>query len=140
MDPNNQPSPIVEPTPVNPAPEGVPPVPEAPVAPPAPEVAPPVPTAPPVPPAVPAPPPPVPPVPPGPPVQADPSQPVPPPPPAPPPAAADRDVIEKEWVDKAEQVVEKTTGDPHAEEEAVEDLQIDYLKKRYGVDVKKSPN
>lgn len=52
--------------------------------------------------------------------------------------AEDVDVIEKEWVDKAEQIVAQTAGDPHAEEEAVEDLQIDYLKKRYGKDVKKS--
>lgn len=52
--------------------------------------------------------------------------------------ADDVDVIEKEWVDKAQDVVKKTAGDPHAEEEAVEDLQIDYLKKRFGLDVKKS--
>lgn len=52
--------------------------------------------------------------------------------------ADDADVIEKEWVDKVSEVVKKTKGDPHAEEEAVEDLQIDYLKKRYGLDVKKS--
>ena len=52
--------------------------------------------------------------------------------------ANDQDVIEKEWVDKAEDVIEKTAGDPHAEEEAVEDLQIDYMKKRYNKDIKKS--
>lgn len=52
--------------------------------------------------------------------------------------AEDVDVIEKEWVDKAEQIVKSTVGDPHAEEEAVEDLQIDYMKKRYGKDIKKS--
>lgn len=52
--------------------------------------------------------------------------------------AADVDVIEKEWVDKAEEVIAKTAGDPRAEEEAVEDLQIDYMKKRYGKDIKKS--
>ncbi len=49
--------------------------------------------------------------------------------------ADDVDVIEKEWVDKAQEVVKKTAGDPHAEEEAVEDLQTDYLKKRYGIDL-----
>jgi hypothetical protein len=53
--------------------------------------------------------------------------------------ADDVDVIEKEWVDRAEQVVAATADDPHAEEEAVEDLQIDYLKKRYGKTVKKAP-
>ena len=52
--------------------------------------------------------------------------------------AADVDVIEKEWVDKIEATLIKTAGDPHAEEEAIEDLQIDYMKKRYGKDVAKS--
>lgn len=51
--------------------------------------------------------------------------------------AADVDVIEKEWVDQAEKIVEQTKGDPYLEEEAVEALQMDYLKKRYGHDVKK---
>jgi hypothetical protein len=31
-----------------------------------------------------------------------------------------------------EQIVQTYSADPYAEEEAVEDLQIDYLKKRYG--------
>ncbi len=51
--------------------------------------------------------------------------------------ADDVDVIEKEWVDQADKVVKSTSGDPYAEEEAVESLQVDYLKKRYGHDVKK---
>ena len=51
--------------------------------------------------------------------------------------AADVDVIEKEWVDQANRIIEQTKDDPHAEEEAVEALQIDYLKKRYGHNVKK---
>jgi hypothetical protein len=55
-----------------------------------------------------------------------------------PTTAEDVDVIEKEWVDKAEAVVKQTEGDPHAEEEAVEDLQTDYLKKRYNHTVDKS--
>jgi len=49
--------------------------------------------------------------------------------------AADVDVIEPEWVEKAEQTVRSHYGDPYAEEEAVEDLQVDYLKKRYGYNV-----
>ena len=53
--------------------------------------------------------------------------------------AEDVDVIEKAWVDKAQQVVHAYREDPHAEENAVEDLQIDYLKKRYGKDIKKAP-
>ena len=53
-----------------------------------------------------------------------------------PTAAGDVDVIEPEWVDKAEQVVKAHEGDPYGEEEAVEDLQQDYLQKRYGHTVK----
>jgi hypothetical protein len=56
---------------------------------------------------------------------------------APPAVADDVDVIEKEWVDQAEAVVKRTEGDPHAEEEAVEALQVDYLKKRYDHSVEK---
>lgn len=55
-----------------------------------------------------------------------------------PATADDADVIEKDWVDKAAKVVHDTAHDPYKEEEAVEDLQIDYLKKRYGKDIKKS--
>ena len=51
--------------------------------------------------------------------------------------AGDEDVIETEWVEKTEQIIGSTAGDPHAEEEAIEDLQIDYLQKRYGHTVKK---
>lgn len=56
---------------------------------------------------------------------------------APPAVAEDVDVIEKEWVDQAEAAVKSTEGDPHAEEEAIEALQIDYLKKRYDHSVEK---
>ncbi len=60
--------------------------------------------------------------------------------PAPPvtdtPAIADDvDVIEKEWVDKAQEVIKQTKDDPYQEEEQIEDLQRDYLKKRYGKEV-----
>lgn len=54
-----------------------------------------------------------------------------------PPIAEDVDVIEKEWVDQAEKIVGQTKEDPYAQEEAVEDLQVDYLKKRYGHTIKK---
>jgi len=53
-----------------------------------------------------------------------------------PATADDVDVIEKEWVDAAQAVVAKNAEDPHAEEEGFEDLQVDYLKKRYGKDIK----
>jgi len=52
-----------------------------------------------------------------------------------PEVAADVDIIEPEWVAKAEDVVARHSGDPYGEEEAVESLQEDYLKKRYGYDV-----
>jgi hypothetical protein len=54
-----------------------------------------------------------------------------------PAVAEDVDVIEKEWVDQADKVIDKTKDDPYQEEESVEALQVDYLKKRYGHDVKK---
>lgn len=46
--------------------------------------------------------------------------------------AADEDLIEKEWVDKAKQIIEQTQGDPHARTQKVNELQRDYLFKRYG--------
>lgn len=49
-----------------------------------------------------------------------------------PAAAADDDLIEKEWVEKAKQVVAETRDDPHAQDVAVGKLQAEYLKKRYG--------
>jgi hypothetical protein len=52
-----------------------------------------------------------------------------------PAVAGDVDVIEPEWVEKAEQVVRSHHGDPYGEEEAVEELQEDYLEKRYGFKV-----
>ncbi len=54
-----------------------------------------------------------------------------------PATADDVDVIEKEWVDAAQAVVAKNAHDPYNEEEGFEDLQVDYLKKRYGKDIKK---
>ena len=51
--------------------------------------------------------------------------------------AADEDLIEPEWVNKTEEVIAQNSGNPYAEEEAIEDLQIDYLQKRYGHQVTK---
>ncbi len=50
--------------------------------------------------------------------------------------AADVDVIEPEWVKKAEEAVAANRDNPRAEEDAVEAVQIEYLKKRYNLDVK----
>jgi hypothetical protein len=46
--------------------------------------------------------------------------------------ANDDDVIEKEWVDKAKQIILETKDDPHSRTNRVNQLQQDYLKKRYG--------
>lgn len=52
--------------------------------------------------------------------------------------ADDIDVIEKEWVNKAKEVVKNTSLDPFEQEKQVSKLQADYLKKRYNKDVKLS--
>lgn len=46
--------------------------------------------------------------------------------------ANDDDLIEKEWVDKAKQIIADTRDDPYRRELEVGRLQADYLKKRYG--------
>ncbi len=46
--------------------------------------------------------------------------------------ANDDDLIEKEWVDKAKQIIAETKDDPHMREKKVNKLQADYLRKRYG--------
>lgn len=53
-----------------------------------------------------------------------------------PAVAADEDLIEKEWVEKAKRVVAETKNDPHAQEDAISRLQADYLQKRYGRTIK----
>lgn len=49
-----------------------------------------------------------------------------------PATAADEDVIEKEWIDKSKEIVLSTQGDPHARTDKVNQLQRDYIQKRYG--------
>lgn len=49
-----------------------------------------------------------------------------------PSVAADEDLIEKEWVDKAKKIITETRDDPYKREQEVGKLQADYLKKRYG--------
>lgn len=53
-----------------------------------------------------------------------------------PAVAADDDVIEKEWVNKAKKVISQTKGDPYTKEREVSKLQADYMQKRYGKQVK----
>lgn len=45
--------------------------------------------------------------------------------------AGDEDVIEKEWVDKAKKIIAETKDDPFGRTERVNELQKDYLRKRY---------
>jgi hypothetical protein len=47
-------------------------------------------------------------------------------------AANDDDLIEKEWVDRAKKIIAETKDDPYKREEAVNQLQKDYQRKRYG--------
>ncbi len=49
--------------------------------------------------------------------------------------AADSDLIEKEWVLKAKQIVEHTAEDPFAQQEELSKIKTDYLKKRYNKDI-----
>lgn len=53
-----------------------------------------------------------------------------------PAVAADDDLIEKEWVDKAKQIINSTREDPARREKEVSRLQADYLKKRYGKELR----
>jgi hypothetical protein len=53
-----------------------------------------------------------------------------------PDTAEEVDVIEKEWVDKAKAIVEQTKEDPYLQKRQVSALKADYLKKRYGKDVR----
>lgn len=53
-----------------------------------------------------------------------------------PATAADEDLIEKEWVERAKKVISETKHDPFAQEQAVSRLQADYLHKRYGKVIK----
>lgn len=53
-----------------------------------------------------------------------------------PATAADDDLIEKEWVERAKKIVASTKNDPYLQEQEVSKLQADYLKKRYGKEIK----
>jgi hypothetical protein len=55
-----------------------------------------------------------------------------------PASAADEDLVEKEWIDKAKKIVAQTRDDPYTQEKEVSKLQADYLKKRYGRELKLS--
>jgi hypothetical protein len=50
----------------------------------------------------------------------------------------DDDLIEKEWVDKAKRIVERTRDDPHQQSEQLTMVRADYMKKRYNKTIKVS--
>lgn len=50
--------------------------------------------------------------------------------------ASDEDLIEKEWVDLAEKVMDVSKDDPRAEDQQQQLLNKAYLKKRFNLDVK----
>lgn len=53
-----------------------------------------------------------------------------------PAVAADSDLIEKEWVQKAKAIVEKTRQDPYLQNKEITKAKADYLKKRYNKVIK----
>lgn len=52
--------------------------------------------------------------------------------------AEDVDVIEKEWVERAENIIKTNANDPEREEAEEEALSKEYLKKRFNFDVEDS--
>ena len=52
--------------------------------------------------------------------------------------ADDADLIEKEWVNKAKQIVERTKEDPHQQSKELTSFKADYLQKRYNKTIKVS--
>lgn len=54
----------------------------------------------------------------------------------PPDVAEDIDLIEKEWVDKAKAIVAHTHNDPYNQNKEMNKFKADYMKKRYGKDIR----
>lgn len=55
-----------------------------------------------------------------------------------PQTADDNDLIEKEWVTKAKQIIEKTINDPHQQSKELSVFRADYMQKRYNKQIKLS--
>jgi hypothetical protein len=55
-----------------------------------------------------------------------------------PEVAEDLDLIEKAWVQKAKEIVTQTQGDPYNQNKQISGIKIDYIKKRYGKDIRSS--
>ncbi len=52
--------------------------------------------------------------------------------------ADDTDLIEKEWVDKAKEIVAQTANDPYLQNKEINKIRSEYLKKRYNKELKQS--
>lgn len=46
--------------------------------------------------------------------------------------AADEDLIENEWVNRAKQIISETEGDPYERERQISELRRTYIRERYG--------
>ena len=57
---------------------------------------------------------------------------------SPPAVADDNDLIEKEWVNKAKEIVEKTKEDPYTQSKELTKFKSDYMLKRYNKELKLS--
>jgi hypothetical protein len=55
-----------------------------------------------------------------------------------PEVAEDIDLIEKAWVQKAKEIVMQTQGDPYNQNKQISGVKIDYIKKRYGKEIRSS--
>ena len=55
-----------------------------------------------------------------------------------PSTAADADLIEKEWVNRAKAIVERTRSDPSQQNKEISSFKADYIKKRFNKDIKVS--
>lgn len=50
--------------------------------------------------------------------------------------AGDNDLIEKDWVEAAKRIIEENKQDPYTQSRALTALREDYMRKRYGRDIK----
>ena len=50
--------------------------------------------------------------------------------------AADNDLIEKDWVEAAKRIINDNKQDPYMQSKAMTALRQDYMKKRYGKDIR----
>lgn len=50
--------------------------------------------------------------------------------------AEDNDLIEQEWVNKAKEIVDRTSEDPYEQNKEINKFKADYIKKRYKREIK----